>query len=120
MRLLAVTAATYIKQKQLRRKRKKPITATTHKLFLDRGLVPLELFEPFNPLERVPDIGPRIVGVYWEVRVAKVLQIGEDGGVGHVVRKLRSILIEICASFFCSAERTGVVAAGTTFGERGV
>ena len=67
-------------------------------------------------------MGFRLVWVagHREILVAKIVDLCEDGSVRHIVRKLRSILLEILASFFSRTERVRVVAVGDTFGERSI
>ena len=100
-------------------------TVTTHKRVADRFLVSCELLklaelgEGILIQDRPRFVGGRIAGG-GEVRIAELLPVGEDGSVRHIVRKLRSILLEILASFFSRTERVRVVAVGDTFGERSI
>ena len=65
----------------------------THKQLADSSFVALELLELLELPEGILlQSGPRVVGVWREVTVAKVIELGEDGGVGHVVCKLASSL----------------------------
>lgn len=62
-------------------------------------------------------MGFRLVWVagHREILVAKIVDLCEDGSVRHIVRDLRTILLE---GVIRTTDRVRVVAIGATFGER--